>query len=260
MKIYQVDSFSNKAFSGNPAGVCLFTNNVTDQWMQNMASEMNLSETAFLYKENDGYNLRWFTPAEEVDLCGHATLASAHILWSEGYEHEEKELIFYTKSGVLKANKYKGMIELDFPAEVDNEVEVPEELIKCLNINPLYVGKNRIDYIVEVEDESIVKNISPDFELLKSITTRGVIVTSKSKDKKYDFISRFFAPGCGINEDPVTGSAHCCLAPYWMRKMNKSVFNAYQSSKRGGEINVEVVDDRVLIRGEAVTVFSGDIL
>lgn len=257
MKIYQVDAFTDKPFRGNPAAVCILESKPTDRWMQDIASEMNLAETAFLLKEGDGYNLRWFTPSSEIELCGHATLASAHILMEKGYIIEGQEIDFYTKSGLLTAVSQDGWIRLNFPATPEKEEKAPVELIEALNIDPLYVGKNIFDYIVEVHNEEIVRNLEPDFTKLLKVDMRGVIVTSRSKD--YDFVSRFFAPEVGVFEDPVTGSAHCCLGPYWKSKLGKDELIAYQASSRGGVLRVRVVDDRVLILGKAVTVLEGEI-
>ncbi len=223
LSIYQVDAFTDKPFFGNPAGVCVLPEQVTDEWMQKIAMEMNLSETAFLIKQDDGYNLRWFTPNVEVDLCGHATLASAHILWEQNYLPENEEARFHTKSGLLTAkNIDNGWIELNFPTEPDNETSSPNGLFKSLGVDAIYIGKNRFDYIIEVSSEEAVWELKPDFNALGKISCRGVIVTSKSASKEYDFVSRFFAPGVGVNEDPVTGSAHCCLAPYWKKRLNKN--------------------------------------
>ena len=258
MKIYQVDAFTEKPFKGNPAAVCIFEEHADETWMQNVAKEMNLSETAFLIRYKDGYNLRWFTPNSEVDLCGHATLASAHILWEKGYLRKDQEVEFYTKSGILTAKIDEGWIQLNFPATHEERVESPVELIHALGVNPVYVGKNIFDYIVEVESEDIIYNIKPDFTMLLKVPMRGVIVTAKSKE--YDFISRFFAPAVGVFEDPVTGSAHCCLGPYWMKKLGKDSFAAYQASERGGILKVKVAGDRVLIFGKAVTVMEGQLL
>lgn len=257
MKIYQVDAFTDKPFRGNPAAVCILESKPTDRLMQDIASEMNLAETAFLLKEGDGFNLRWFTPNSEVDLCGHATLASAHILMEKGYLIEGQEVNFYTKSGLLTAVSQDGWIRLNFPATPEKEEVAPDELIEALNIAPLYIGKNIFDYIIEVENEDIVRKLEPDFTKLLKIDMRGVIVTAIAKD--YDFVSRFFAPGIGIFEDPVTGSAHCCLGPYWKNRLGKDELSAYQASNRGGELRVQVVDDRVLISGKAVTVLEGEI-
>jgi len=257
MKIYQVDAFTDKPFRGNPAAVCILESKPTDRLMQDIASEMNLAETAFLLKEGDGFNLRWFTPNSEVDLCGHATLASAHILMEKGYLIEGQEVNFYTKSGLLTAVSQDGWIRLNFPATPEKEEVAPDELIEALNIAPLYIGKNIFNYIIEVENEEIVRKLEPDFTKLLKIDMRGVIVTAIAKD--YDFVSRFFAPDIGIFEDPVTGSAHCCLGPYWKSRLGKDELIAYQASKRGGVLRVKVLNDRVLISGKAVTVLEGEI-
>lgn len=260
IKIYQVDAFANQIFSGNPAAVCILERQADTEWMQNLAAEMNLSETAFLIASGDGYNLRWFTPTVEVDLCGHATLASAHILWEEGYLDQDEIANFYTKSGLLSATKNSDIIELDFPAEVEEESPVPSGLKEGLGLNPIYVGKNRFDYLFQVESDEQVRNLEPNFELLKIVPSRGIIVTSLSSSSEYDFVSRFLAPNTGIDEDPVTGSAHCCLGPYWGRKLGKSTLNAYQASKRGGTVQVKLIDERVILGGKAITVFRGEIL
>lgn len=259
MRIYQVDAFADKIFKGNPAGVCILNGAATEQWMQDIAMEMNLSETAFLYKQDEGFNLRWFTPETEVDLCGHATLASSHVLWEAGILKSEEEAVFFTRSGKLTARKDGEYIILDFPIEKDVEVNPLEELEKSLKVPILYTGRNRMDYIVEVQSEEIVRTLKPDFEIMKNIDARGVIVTSRSANPEYDFVSRFFAPGVGINEDPVTGSAHCCLGPYWGRRLLKDKFTAYQASKRGGVLTVYTIGDRVFIGGKAVTVFCAEL-
>jgi PhzF family phenazine biosynthesis protein len=224
--------------------------------MQNIAMEMNLSETAFLYKQNDGFDLRWFTPEAEVDLCGHATLASAHILWETGVLKNDDEAVFITKSGKLTAKKEDENIILDFPAERALPVSPIKELVDSIGVPVLYFGKNRMDYIVELENEEVVRNLKPDLEKMKIVVPRGIIVTSRSTNPDYDFVSRFFAPGIGINEDPVTGSAHCCLGPYWQERLGKNELTGYQASKRGGVLKVECCDDRVFLKGQAVTVFS----
>jgi PhzF family phenazine biosynthesis protein len=260
MRIYQVDSFAEKPFEGNPAGVCVLPGPADEKWMQNVAMEMNLAETAFLYAANGGYNLRWFTPEAEVDLCGHATLAAAHILFETGALPMDGEAVFFSKSGKLSARKEGETIRLDFPAEADEPTELPGALRNALRgAGIFYCGKNRMDYIVEIVNDEQLKRLQPDMQELKTLGRRGVIVTCASSDPAYDFISRFFAPGVGIPEDPVTGSAHCCLGPYWQRKLGKSAFSAYQASKRGGKLQVEVKGDRVMIGGKAVTVFRIDI-
>jgi PhzF family phenazine biosynthesis protein len=256
MKIYQVDAFTDKPLSGNPAGVCILNEKLNEKLMQNIASEMNLPETAFLVKEGEGYNLRWFTPNAEIDLCGHATLASAYILWEKGYLKKDHEAKFSTKSGLLTAKMNEGWIELNFPAVLEEKTEPPSELLEALGVKATYVGKNKFDYLVEVESEETVTTIKPDFMKLLKIPARGVIITSKSKE--YDFVSRFFAPQIGVWEDPVTGSSHCCLGPYWQKKLNKNEFIAYQTSERGGILKVKVIGERVLISGKAVTVMEGE--
>jgi PhzF family phenazine biosynthesis protein len=256
-EVFQVDAFTDTPFRGNPAAVCILTESRDEGWMQSLAGEMNLSETAFLYRKDDGFSLRWFTPSVEVDLCGHATLASAHVLWKSGLLGTDRQALFYTRSGILTAEKKEGLIELDFPAEPEEEAAVSPGIVKSLGITPEYVGKNRFDYLIEVESEEVLRNIKPDFAMLGTIPVRGVIVTSISASKDYDFVSRFFAPAIGINEDPVTGSAHCCLGPFWRKRLKKDKFTAYQASSRGGVVRVRLEGNRVYLGGKAVTVFRG---
>jgi PhzF family phenazine biosynthesis protein len=256
MNIYIVDAFTNVAFKGNPAGVCLLDSIQSDQWMQQVASEMNLSETAFLYQEGEGFRLRWFTPLAEVDLCGHATLASAHILWEE-HISSDSEISFYTKSGVLKAEKEYDWINLNFPLEIASACTAPTELIEGLGVEFKFVGRNRMDYIVEVASEHIVRNLKPNFSELQKVNTRGIIVSSVSDQDDYDFVSRAFFPALGVNEDPVTGSAHCCLGPYWMEKLYKNELNALQVSERSGILKLNIVGDRIILSGQAVTTVKG---
>ncbi len=257
--IYQVDAFTDQPFRGNPAGVCMLSAPRPNQWMQCVAQEMNLSETAFLLPENAGYRLRWFTPAVEVDLCGHATLASAHVLWETGRLSKEKAAQFYSRSGLLTACLESGLIQLNFPVKKLELVTVPEELSSVLGVSPVFVGKNQFDYLVEVENEEILRNLQPDMARLSQIPVRGVIVTCISSTPGYDFMSRFFAPRVGVPEDPVTGSAHCALAPYWGEKLHKQSMLAYQASPRGGELHLRLEDERVLIAGQAVTIFQGEL-
>lgn len=257
--IYVVDAFTNEAFRGNPAGVCVTENAVSEQWMQNVASEMKHAETAFLHKQEDHYSLRWFTPEVEVDLCGHATLAAAHILWTEGHE-TASELRFMTKSGLLKATRHNEWIHLDFPLEPASACEPPDSLVKGLGVPFKYIGRNRMDYIVEVENEDTVKSLNPDLSLLKQLEGRGVIVTSRANDEAVDFVSRCFFPAIGIDEDPVTGSAHCCLGPYWQQQLRKSEISALQISKRGGVLKLQLSGDRIRISGQAITTLKGRIL
>jgi PhzF family phenazine biosynthesis protein len=257
LSIYVVDAFTDTMFKGNPAAVCITSEPLDDFLMQNIAAEMNLSETAFLFPQQDGYSLRWFTPDAEVELCGHATLASAHILWETEVLSKGQQANFYTKSGLLTASKEDAWIELNFPAEPVHECEYPTELIEALHIEPLYVGRNRFDYFIEVESEDIVKNLNPDFSLLKTIQTRGINVTSKSNN--FDFVSRCFFPAVGVNEDPVTGSSHCGLAPYWCEKLNKTELIAYQASARGGILKIKLQNGRVLMAGQSVTVMKSEL-
>ncbi len=257
--IYHVDAFSERPFAGNPAGVCILDGLKPDTWLQGIAREMNLSETAFLLEEKDGYSLRWFTPGAEVELCGHATLAAAHILWEAGRLPGSTAALFHTLSGVLTARRSGEWITMDFPAEADVPCDAPEELARALGGRPLYTGKNRFDYILEYESEDDIRKMDPDFRLLGTVPCRGVIVTAAAVSKDFDFVSRFFAPSVSIDEDPVTGSAHCCLGPYWGRRLGRLSFTAFQASARGGVVRVEVRGDRVLLGGRAVTIMSGEV-
>jgi PhzF family phenazine biosynthesis protein len=259
LRIFQADAFTDKAFAGNPAAVCILTESRDDAWLQNLAREMNLSETAFLRKKADGYDLRWFTPAVEVALCGHATLASSHILWETEMLAAGVQARFHTLSGLLTANRKGDWIELNFPATPEQSAVAPSRLIEALGVAPKYVGKSKFDYLVEVDGEETVRNLNPDFALLRAIQVRGVMVTSQATSPGYDFVSRFFAPGSGIDEDPVTGSAHCCLGPFWGRRLGKNELTAYQASRRGGTVRVRVSGDRVYLSGKAVTVFRGEL-
>ncbi|WP_017728567.1 PhzF family phenazine biosynthesis protein [Halalkalibacterium ligniniphilum] len=257
MNIYTVDAFTDKPFSGNPAAVCMVEKDVDHKWMQQVAKEMNLSETAFLRRSGDEFLLRWFTPEVEVDLCGHATLASAHVLWQEGYIPADEAITFATKSGQLVAKQKDGWIELDFPSEPPASCELPTIIKEAFDVPIKAVGKNRLDYIVEVETEEQVKHLKPNMHVLKELVTRGTIVTSKSERDGVDFVSRCFFPGVGIDEDPVTGSAHCCLGPYWEAKLGKSSFYVEQISPRLGKLHVRVEGDRCFLLGQAVTTIKG---
>jgi len=259
LTIYHVDAFSDSIFGGNPAAVCILPEPREDIWMQKLAQEMNLSETAFLQKRGDGFNLRWFTPLVEVDLCGHATLASAHILWEQGLLRADEAARFHTRSGLLKAERSGEWIELDFPALPDRKVRIPKGIAKAIGVRPRYLGRSRFDYVAEVESENTVRNIRPNFTLLSALPIRGLIVTAKAKTAPYDFVSRFFAPRAGINEDPVTGSSHSVLGPFWKGRLGKSELLGYQASKRGGVVRVRVGDRRVFIGGRAVTVFRAEL-
>jgi PhzF family phenazine biosynthesis protein len=260
LPIVQVDAFTSEAFSGNPAAVCVLPEARDAAWMQDVASEMNLAETAFLRRLPDGFELRWFTPAVEVDLCGHATLASAHVLWENGELGPAEPARFHTRSGLLTAERRGEWIELDFPATPAQPADAPPGLVEALGASPRYVGKSRFDYLVELDGEEAVRALRPDFTRLGRIASRGVIATSRSATPDYDFVSRFFAPASGIDEDPATGSSHCCLAPFWSRRLGKSEFLARQISARGGVLKVRLDGDRVRLGGQAVTVLRGELL
>jgi len=257
IRFLQVDAFASRPFTGNPAAVCFLQEAKDDEWMQSVAAEMNLSETAFLVARDDGFDLRWFTPVTEVDLCGHATLASAHALWSTGAAPGEQPVSFHTRSGVLVCRRRNDFVEMDFPATPAQEVEPPAGLLQALGVEPAYVGRSRFDKFVVLEAESVVRALEPDFSKLREIPVRGVIVTSLSADPEFDFVSRYFAPAAGIDEDPVTGSAHCCLAPFWSDRLGKAELTAFQASRRGGIVTMKVADDRVILGGQAVTVIDG---
>jgi len=254
-----VDAFTHEAFSGNPAAVCVLPGPRDDKWMQSVAGEMNLSETAYVYPEEEGYRLRWFTPTVEVDLCGHATLATAHTLWSEGHLPMDQPARFHTNSGLLTAGRDGDWITLDFPAEPPTAAEAPADLTEMFGEVPAYVGRNRFDVLVELGSEEAVRTFRPDYQRLAEIPGRGVIITSRSESSEYDIVSRFFAPNCGVNEDPVCGSAHCCLTPYWSEKLDKQELLAYQASARGGVLRLKNRQTRVELAGRAVTTMRGEL-
>ena len=256
----QVDAFTDRPFTGNPAAVCLLPSPRDAQWMQQIASEMNLAETAFLVRRPDGFDLRWFTPGAEVDLCGHATLASAHALWEEGHLKPSEDARFYTRSGLLTATRRGDQIWLDFPSTPVSSAAPLEGLEQAIGRKARMVGRTVFDYVVELASEAAVRSLAPDMTFIAGIPYRGVIVTAPSADTKYDFVSRFFAPGLGIPEDPVTGSAHCGLAPYWGTRLGKVELTGYQASARGGTVLVKLEGDRVHLGGQAVTVLRGEIL
>jgi PhzF family phenazine biosynthesis protein len=246
--------------AGNPAAVCILSTAPEERWMRDVAREMNLSETAFLVPQDGGYNLRWFTPAIEVDLCGHATLASAHVLWEAGHLAAGAQARFYTRSGLLLAERQGDWIEMDFPAKAEEAAEPPADLAAALGLQPVYVGRNQFDYLVEVESAAALRGAKPDHGVLRKLPVRGIIVTARSDTSEFDFISRFFAPGSGIDEDPVTGSSHTCLGPYWNKRLGKTEFLAYQASPRGGVVRVRCAGDRVFLGGQAVTVLRGELM
>jgi len=263
LKIYQVDAFTDQPFKGNPAAVCILPDKgdqFDDAWMAAVAREMNLSETAFLRPQEDGWNLRWFTPAVEVDLCGHATLASAHTIYELELLKEKNEARFHTKSGLLTAKKRGDEIELNFPTTPPDPVSEDPGLAAALGVKAEDLGQSRFDYLVKVGSEAEVREAQPDFGELHKLGIRGVMLTRRGESDQFDFISRFFAPGAGIDEDPVTGSAHCCLGPYWSEILEKDEMLAYQASARGGVVRVRVEDERVYLGGKAVTVMVGKLV
>jgi len=266
LAITQVDAFTDRPFAGNPAAVCVLDGPVATSWMQHIAAEMNLAETAFLVpdSEADG-GLRWFTPMVEVDLCGHATLASAHVLWESGRLDRSAPARFSTRSGLLTARLAPdGWITLDFPALPISAATpaVADLLPRALGLDPAAIVAARrggLDLLVEVASAAVVRSTRPDFARLAAIDVRGVIVTARSDTPEADFVSRFFGPRVGVPEDPVTGSAHCALGPYWADKLGKTSLVGYQASSRGGIVRVTVAGDRVFLGGQAVTVLRGEL-
>ncbi len=269
--IFVVDAFSEVPFEGNPAAVCVLSGPASEAWMRHVAAEMNLSETAFLHPEGSGWRLRWFTPTVEVELCGHATLASAHVLWSEGHAPPDRSLRFETLSGALEASRTGDAgIALDFPSKPVSETETPPGLLKALAPDggipvPIATGFNQMDWLVELPTEADVRSVSPDFRALAAIDARGVMVTApagavtRSSHPGVDFVSRFFAPACGVDEDTVTGSAHCALGPWWAQKLGRDTVTGRQVSTRGGTVRVRDRGDRVTLEGTAITVLRGRI-
>ncbi len=254
MKFWQVDAFTKELFSGNPAAVFIFDHEPNKKLMAKIAREMNLSETAFVIR-GEKLKIRWFTPGEEVKLCGHATLAAAHILWQEKFVGEE-DILFQSRSGPLTVSKVQDGYTLNFPQQPAVE-EVGSSLFQ--ELNPLYIGSNGEDCMVVVASDTVVRSYTPDFNEIAAIDERGFLLTAPDNSKKYDYIYRGFFPKLGVPEDPVTGSANTCLAPYWSKRLNKNRLFARQVSERGGELHLELVKDRLLITGQAITVFTGDI-
>jgi predicted PhzF superfamily epimerase YddE/YHI9 len=258
-RYFVVDAFTNRPFQGNPAAIVLLDQWRADEWLRSVAAEMNLSETAFLVANNQGYDLRWFTPRVEVDLCGHATLAAALVLARLGKLADERGVEFSTRSGILRADRRGARIELDFPLVAETAAVPPSGLLESLGVASCYVGRNEFDFLVEVESAAVVRSVAPDYRRLAEVNCRGVIVTSGSDDPQFDFVSRFFAPAVGIDEDPVTGSAHCCLADFWRRRLNKTSLIGCQASARAGIVHTEVRGDRVLLGGEGAIVAEGEL-
>ena len=253
--VHQVDAFADKPFAGNPAAVCVLEGPRDERWMQSLAAEMSLSETAFCWPDGDAWRLRWFTPTVEVDLCGHATLAAAHVLNETGHGDA---VTFLTRSGELRTRTDGDWILLDFPALPGEPAEVPDGLVEAMGAEPVEVSRSRFDLLAELADEDAVRALRVDIGRLAEVDVRGLIVTSRGRD--YDFVSRFFAPRYGIPEDPVTGSAHCCLGPFWQRHLGKATLVGYQASARGGVVHVHATGDRVLLGGHAITVMRGELV
>lgn len=261
IRIVTVDAFTNVPFAGNPAAICVLPEPRSDSWLRSVAREMNLSETAFLVAHNGDFDLRWLTPSVEVDLCGHATIASAHVLWQDAHLSPGKQARFHTRSGLLTADRRGDWIELDFPVKIATAAAPDSGLLSALGVSsPRAVAKNAFDYLVEVNSEEELRTLTPDHAMLRRIPVRGVIVTARSSTAGFDFVSRFFAPASGIDEDPVTGSAHTALGPYWGAKLGKTEMTAYQASARGGVVRMRLTGDRIILGGQAVTVLEGTLL
>ncbi len=256
---FVVDAFTDRPFAGNPAGVVILDEWKADDWLQNVAMEVNLSDTAFLVTNDNGFDLRWFTPGAEVDLCGHATLASAVVLAELHKLADRRRVIFSTRSGALTVERQGSLFLMDFPALDTAPCEPPPGLLEPFNEKALYVGRSKFDFVIEFESEKVIRSITPNLNTLAKVKCRGVIVTARSDDRQFDFVSRFFAPAIGINEDPVTGSAHCVLAPYWATRLGKSRMVGFQASSRGGVVQVELRGDRVMIGGQGVIFSRGNI-
>ncbi len=260
-RITVVDAFADRPWAGNPAAVCILDGPADEAWMKAVAREMNLSETAFLHRESgSAYRLRWFTPKVEVDLCGHATLASAHVLWEDRHLPPTEPAHFLTRSGPLAAVRRDGWIELDFPAKPSEPGETPAGLEEALGAPVSWVGFNGMDCLAVLESEEVVRSLSPDIARLASVPVRGLIATAPATTPGFDFVSRFFAPNAGVPEDPVTGSAHCALGPYWQSRLGRSELVGYQASERGGVVRVRVEGPRVFLMGRTVTTMRGELL
>lgn len=260
VKCWTVDAFTDRPFHGNPASICWLEDDRPTEWMQSVAAEMNLSETAFVQKQPDGYGLRWFTPTMEVDLCGHATLATAHALWSAGLAPPGQQLRFHTRSGMLSCIQTHGMIELDFPATPATQIPVSEGLKRALKAPIVQAATSRFYQMAVLETAADVRQCQPDYQAMLELQTLGVIITAASDDSRFDIMSRFFAPAMGVNEDPVCGSAHCVLAPFWAPRLGTNEIRAYQASARSGILHLTLRGDRIGLRGHAVTVWRGELL
>lgn len=255
-KIYQVDAFTSKLFGGNPAAVCVIQKWPSEELLQKIAAENNLAETAYVVNEENGYRIRWFTPSNEVDLCGHATLASSHVLFNHlGYN--KKEISFQSRSGILKVVKNNGFLTLDFPADVLTSIEMPAEIINAIHVTPVEVFRGINMVLVILSSQKEIEDLNPDLELIKKVHPHGVVFSAKGNN--VDFVSRCFFPNSGVNEDAVTGSAHCAFTVYWANKTGKQKFIAQQLSARRGDLVCELKGNRVLISGNAVTYLEGEI-
>ena len=259
-RFFLVDAFTNRPFTGNPAAVCLLPGPADPDWMQRLARETNVSETAYLHPEDDGWRLRWFTPKTEVELCGHPTLATAHVLWEEGLLPADAPITFRTLSGDLVVSRTGDWVELDLPALPVEEAPVPDGLLEAMGLDAVrFSGRSGEDYLLEVEDQDMVRALTPDFRALLRLPLRSVIPTAACSGGAHDFVSRFFAPVAGRAEDHVTGFAHCLLGPYWQRRLGKDRLAAYQASERGGSLQVTVKGGRVILGGQAVTIVRGEL-
>ncbi|MEO6724188.1 MAG: PhzF family phenazine biosynthesis protein [Blastocatellia bacterium] len=266
--LLHIDAFASEAFRGNPAAVCLLEMSKPDDWMQKVAAEINLPMTAFIVprlKANEA-DLRWFTPTVEMPLCGHATLASAHALWETGRLNEAQEAHFHTLGGRLVCRRVGKQIEMNFPALLMQEADLPSAIAEAFGVRPRKVFRQRYNdgssgnFMLELDSEEAVRNLNPNFELLRKAAKAGIIVTARGNTSKFDFVSRYFAGYVGIDEDSATGSAHCTLTPYWAGVLGKTEMTAYQASARGGVIGVRLSKDRVFLAGEAITVLRGSLL
>jgi len=258
--VLRVDAFADRPFGGNPAAVCFLEAPRDDGWMQQVAAEMNAGATAFIEKQDGEYRLRWFSVAAELELCGHGTLASAHALWETGRLAAGEAARFHTRAGLLTCRRRDDWIEMDFPAEPAAAAEPPAALLDAMGARPRWVGRNRMDFLVELADEAAVRALAPDLARLRTVEARGLIVTARADDGAADFVSRFFAPRVGIDEDPATGSAHCALGPFWGERLDKGGLVGRQVSRRGGLVRVALEGDRVRLAGQAVTVLRGQLV
>jgi PhzF family phenazine biosynthesis protein len=258
-RIVQVDAFTNRPYAGNQAAVCVLEGLREEAWMQALARETNLPATVFLSPQEDGFAIRWLTPASELPLCGHGTLAAAHVLWTEGHADPARPIALYSRNHRLKAVREDDWITLDFPAIRNAPVTAPVALVEGLGLQPRFVGRSSHSYLVEANSEEEVRGLKPDFGRLATLDFPSIIVTARSNGAPYDFVSRCFPLSHGIQEDPATGSAHCCFGPYWSEILGKTQMIGYQASARGGVVRVRVDGERVALSGQAVTVLRGEL-